>query len=117
MITISGEIAVDSEIPGVDAERLGPFTIQVDRDGSIFRQKLTLPAGVWTTPNIGDAVPWLFLIVNIGAAPVAVGFGQGEPILIDVGGPPASWTGSQVPSMKAVGAAGAVLILVITAAA
>ncbi len=116
MVTIQGEISVDSDIPGVDAEKLGPFTIQIDRDGSLFRRKIALPAGQWITPDLEGLTPWLFCIFPIGATyQVQVGFGQGEPIVLDAGGPPAIFTGSQVPSMRAVGGASEVIFFVMTA--
>jgi hypothetical protein len=112
-VVFTGEITVDSAIPGVDSDRIGPFTIQVEKTVSVFRQAVTLLNGVWYTPNLEGKTPWLIQIFNTGACPIKVGFGQGEPILIDVAGPPATFTGSQVPSLCASGGNSNVIVFIL----
>jgi hypothetical protein len=116
MVTITGEIIVDSDVPGVDADRLGPFTLQIDRDGSTFRRRIALTSGVPLTPNMDGLTPWLIAIFNTGTKPVTVSFGAEDPIVLDVGGPPAQFTGATIPALTANGGDSEVVFFAITAA-
>lgn len=114
MITVSGEITVTSALPDVDADRLGQFSVSWDVDGDTFRRKITLPDGVWVTPNVDGLTVKYIAVFITGAFPVDIGFGQGEPIQLVVGGPPASWPGAQIPSLRAVGGASEVVFFAVT---
>lgn len=116
-LEITFQASLPSIVPGVNIEQIGPVNLSIDGGVEAIRRTKVLSAADWFTLDVGDAsvVPWFWFLVCIHATnSVDVGFGQSAPMLLEPGGPPAIWTGADIPMARGHGGESKLLYCVIT---
>jgi hypothetical protein len=113
MLTFTFDLFLDSDVPGLEEDHIGPATLQISKGSDVLRRKATLTNGKWTTVDYGEGTPWLWFVIVTGSKDVEIGFGQGTPMTVENGGPPQIWTGSDIPSFKPVGGDSEIIVFIV----
>jgi hypothetical protein len=116
-LQLNFEASFPSSLPGVDYERIGPAQVSVEAGVEAIRRAKVLSAVEWWTLDKGDddVVPWFWYIVCTHATNgVDLGFGSTPVMYLEAGGPPAIWTGSEIPTVRGHGGESKILYVLIT---
>jgi len=110
------DISLDAILEDLAREAILAGTLEPTQGSRVAKIPIDLVDGVWKSVDVGDVTPWAWIVVNTHATtPVDIGFGQGTPIRVAADSIPQIWTGDTIPSFRADGAAGSVLVIIIEA--